>query len=208
MKKLISIITIFALVLSTGIIFSACKKEGAVVRDTAYDTEKIFKAATEELTGASHEMLSYLGMSEDNTYVYLCSTEIIVPDAKPFYSVITIKGDEKEARIDSLVECRTDIAFGNENELDGGWVKQDDMTVTDEVRNALEKASETLAGATYSPVAFIAAQPVQGTNYLLLCEVTPSVKELESESAYSLVVVYKDLQGDCSITDTKDFVKA
>ena len=49
-------------------------------------------------------------------------------------------------------------------------------------------------------------QVVSGTNYCLLCEITPVTPN--AEATYALVTVYADLNGGAEITATNDFVAA
>ena len=79
-----------------------------------------------------------------------------------------------------------------------------DTTITENVKKVLDKATETLTGATYTPVAYIGSQVVAGTNHAILCKSTPSVAELKDPGSFILVTVYEDLQGKCEITETKE----
>ena len=89
--------------------------------------------------------------------------------------------------------------------LVGGWSEPESPVVTDEAKAALEKATESLVGAEYTPVALLGTQLVAGTNYAILCKVTAVVPEAEPE--FMLVVVYQDLNGNAEITDIYSFTK-
>ena len=80
----------------------------------------------------------------------------------------------------------------------GGWSIVDDTTPTDQAKAALAKALEKLVGANYEAVALLEIQVVAGTNYLLLCKITPVVPNANSH--YGIVSVYADLQGGAEIT--------
>jgi hypothetical protein len=86
----------------------------------------------------------------------------------------------------------------------GGWSYAESTEITDDMKKVMEKATETLTGATYEPVAYIGSQVVAGTNHAILCKSTPSVAELNGATTYVLVYVYQDLQGNCEITETTD----
>ena len=101
------------------------------------------------------------------------------------------------AMLFSLAACAS-----SESKLLGGWQKIDPPVVTDDVAALLEKASADNLGAEYVPTAYIAKQLVSGTNYLVLCEITPVTPDAVGH--YSLVYIYEDLQGSVSITDIKD----
>lgn len=89
-------------------------------------------------------------------------------------------------------------ARGDENGIDGGWTKADSPEITDEFKAVFEKATETLAGVGYTPVAYLASQVVAGTNHCVLCKATPTVPG--AEASYSVVYVYEDLNGGAEIT--------
>ena len=81
----------------------------------------------------------------------------------------------------------------------GGYQRAESPEITDEIKALVEKASETLLGAEYTPVAYIASQVVAGRNHRILCKITPVVPE--AVSTYAIIVIYEDLQGNATITD-------
>ena len=93
---------------------------------------------------------------------------------------------------------------GDDGDKVGGWSYAESVEITDDIKKVMEKATETLTGATYEPVAYIGSQVVAGTNHAILCKSTPSVAELNGATTYVLVYVYQDLQGNCEITETTD----
>ena len=90
--------------------------------------------------------------------------------------------------------------------MDGGWTAPETPAVTEDARKALTGATSELEGAQYNPVALLGTQLVAGTNYCLLCEITPVVPNAESH--YAVVIVYDGVDGTTSITDTFDFAAA
>ena len=63
-------------------------------------------------------------------------------------------------------------------------------------------AMKKLVGVSYQPVAYLGSQIVAGKNYLILCRskaVTPGAKY-----KYSLVKVYRDLQGKVSLGEIEE----
>ena len=74
----------------------------------------------------------------------------------------------------------------------------------DEAKAALDKASETLTGAEFDPIALVGTQVVAGTNYRLLCKETATVPD--AESFYTIIDIYADLNGNAELTETYDFV--
>ncbi len=91
---------------------------------------------------------------------------------------------------------------------EGGWTKisAEDKETSDAAVAALEKAAGKLDGARYEAVAALAEQVVAGTNYMLLCKITPIVPD--AEGSYYLVTVYEDLEGNVEITSAEDLIYA
>lgn len=87
----------------------------------------------------------------------------------------------------------------------GGWaanVEDTSMEANPEAQTALEKALEGMVGAKYEPIACLAKQVVSGTNYCLLCRITPVVANPTSHFAF--VYVYQALDGAAEILDVQD----
>ncbi len=89
--------------------------------------------------------------------------------------------------------------------LSGGWIvveddKDDD--IEDRGEAALKKAAANLTGAVYEEEGVLAYQIVAGTNYCILCRVTPVVPNAVSH--WALVYVYEALDGTCEILEVKD----
>ena len=83
--------------------------------------------------------------------------------------------------------------------LTGGWAGvslEDAVPVPEEAKAAFDKAMEKdpLMGAEYTPVALLATQVVAGTNYCILCQVTPVT--LNPVPTWALVYIYADLEGN------------
>ena len=76
------------------------------------------------------------------------------------------------------------------------------MKANPEAQAALEKAIAELNGADYEPIALIGTQVVAGTNYCILCRVTPVVPD--AEPTYALAYVYEGLDGACELINTTD----
>lgn len=86
--------------------------------------------------------------------------------------------------------------------LVGGWTvnAENVAEIPQDVQDALSKAAEELIGCAYEPVALLASQVVAGTNYCLLCRLTPVAPD--AESSFALVYLYVDLENNASITRT------
>ncbi|MBQ3922831.1 MAG: hypothetical protein II707_05995 [Spirochaetales bacterium] len=152
----------------------------------------------------SYEPVAYLETQvvAGRNHLFLCVGTATVPDAKPYYSLVTIYEKlDGSAEITSMTDSVIPAVVAEE--IDGGWAAPETCEVTKEAKNALEKASSTLAGAEYTPVALLGTQVVSGTNYALLCEMTPTVPDAAGQ--YVIVKVYEDLKGNASITDSVSF---
>lgn len=91
-------------------------------------------------------------------------------------------------------------AEGSSTELLGGWVKAETPEITDEFMKIFSKATETLTGVEYTPVAYIASQVVAGRNHCVLCTAKATVPDAEEE-VYVILYIYEDLQGNATITE-------
>ncbi len=105
----------------------------------------------------------------------------------------------------SSTSVTSDAAESIAMNVDGGWdISSSEYSLDKhaDAKNALDKALEGLNGADYEPVAYIGSQVVAGTNYCILCKITPVVPN--ATPSYALVYVYEDLDGNAEIIDTQD----
>ena len=79
----------------------------------------------------------------------------------------------------------------------GGWTLTEDAALTEEAKDAFDKAMEGLVGVNYTPLALLGTQLVSGMNYSILCEAT--VVYPNAQPYYALVTVYRDLQGKAEV---------
>lgn len=83
--------------------------------------------------------------------------------------------------------------------MTGGWTATDSPEITEEVQALMDKATDSLVGVEYEPVAYLGTQIVAGTNHCILCHaaaVYPGAK-----GYYALVYIYEDLRGNAEILD-------
>ena len=85
----------------------------------------------------------------------------------------------------------------------GGWTANEDATpsVTEEEGRMFDQAVASLEGVRYEPVRVLAAQVVSGTNYAFLARGTETTAE--AAASWYVVVVYRDLSGNVSLTSVK-----
>lgn len=138
-------------------------------------------------------------------YAFLCYDGSITNSADRDYVIAYIYVD-LNGKASFLGEGSLGLPGAGGENVVGGWECAVDCTVTSEIEDIMAKATETLTGATYEPVAYIGSQLVAGMNHAILCKSSPSVEELGGASSYVLVYVYEDLDGNCEITDTVDIV--
>ena len=93
-----------------------------------------------------------------------------------------------------LCLCALTPVMAQETPLAGGWQAAEDMTVTPEAQEALEKALEGFAGSSITPVVLLGTQVVAGINYCLLCKIAPIVPNAMFH--YALVYVYSPVSGE------------
>lgn len=83
----------------------------------------------------------------------------------------------------------------------GGWAiaEHGAEALPEGAQAAFDKATENLDGAVYTPVTLMATQVVAGTNYCILCQISPVVPD--AKPAWALVYIYADLRGNAEITN-------
>ena len=83
----------------------------------------------------------------------------------------------------------------------GRWenIPHDAGELPADAQAAFDKAVEGLVGAEYVPVVLMSTQVVAGTNYCILCQITPIVPN--ATPTWALVYIYADLDGNAEITN-------
>ena len=92
------------------------------------------------------------------------------------------------------------------NEVVGGWetvLTDKQVGLGEEELKLFNSAKEKYVGVDLEPIAVLGTQIVAGTNYMFLAKGTPVVQN--PETSYKIVIIYKDLQGNSSITKVSDF---
>ena len=86
-------------------------------------------------------------------------------------------------------------------EVAGGWevVPHEAAELPDDAQAAFDKVKDSLDDGEYTPVSLMATQVVAGTNYCILCQITPS--DPAAGTKWALVYIYADLQGNAEITN-------
>ena len=85
--------------------------------------------------------------------------------------------------------------------LPGGWYAPEEITalpLPEDAQAAFDKAISDFDGSTVEPMALLGTQVVAGTNYAVLCRVTPAAPDAVPST--QVATVYADLQGGASFT--------
>ena len=84
-------------------------------------------------------------------------------------------------------------------DVPGGWVKPKTPEVTSKLKKLFKQISDTTVGVSYTPVAYIGSQQVNGTNHAFLCET--SIAAPDSQKLYAIVLLYEDRDKNVTLTD-------
>ena len=92
-------------------------------------------------------------------------------------------------------------AFALAEPMVGGWVNapHEAGELPTEAQAAFDKALEGLVGAEYVPVTLLSSQVAAGTNYCILCQITPVIPD--ATPTWALVYIHADLDGNAEITN-------
>ncbi len=164
---------------------------------------EMVEKATADMLGVKYEPVAVIGRQivSGTNYRILCKITPVTPDAAATYAIVTIYETlDGAVEVTDIQNCDAEIVTGGPM---GGWQDQA-PAVTEESQKALENALENLVGAEYKEICCLRTQIVNGTNYCLLCEITPVVPNAESH--FAIVFVYEDLDGNAQITDVFDFL--
>lgn len=169
------------------------------------EVKDVLAKATEKLTGATYTPVAYLGSQvvAGTNHRILCTMKPATKKAKKTYVIVTVYEDlEGNAEITEILNSEAEVLVTKEA-TDGGWTAPETPELTEDAVKALRHATEKVVGASYSPVVLIGTQVVAGTNYSMLCEITP-VSE-NPEPHYAVVTVYQGADKTTSILETIDF---
>lgn len=222
MKKLLALILAALLGASLAICLTSCDDEEKTDNGTSSDeivggwsspdsvkvtdeAASALKKATEKLAGGTYEPIALLGTQvvAGTNYRLLCTFTPATEGADASYTIVTVYEDlEGNAEITEILNSDAKVNVTAEV-IDGGWVAPETPDVTEEAGTALQAAVSQMVGAQYNPLALMGTQVVAGTNYCLLCEITPVVENPESH--YSVVTVYQGADGTTSVVETLDF---
>ena len=169
--------------------------------------KKIYKNACSKYdgTGSYHEPVALLATQVVNgtNYCFYC-VSTMKSSSGPLSPVIAYVNVNSSGEAD-FIKTDREFFYDNKGEVvPGGWENAKDPTITEDLKKIMAKATETITGEEYEPVAYIASQVVSGKNHAILCKATPSTKGLSNEAKYVILTIYENLEGKCEITKTTD----
>lgn len=168
------------------------------------ELKTVFDKALEDLIGVKYEPVAYLASQvvSGTNHCFLCKATVVRPGVTPKYTLIYIyENTDKDCRILNFKDVEIP---GTEDDgaKAGGWTIAEDPAITTDIASDMEKAASKKLGAKYVPVANIASQVVSGTNRAILCKI--SAVSPDAKASFAVVTVYKNLEGECEITNVKD----
>ncbi|MBQ9901325.1 MAG: hypothetical protein IJM51_02915 [Clostridia bacterium] len=172
------------------------------------EVKDVLAKATEKLTGATYEPVAYLGSQvvAGTNHLILCKMTPTTKDAESTYAIVTVYEDlEGNAEITGILNSKAKVMV-TDVDIDGGWIAPETPEVTHEAGEALLAASEKSTKGSFEPVVLLGTQVVAGTNYSMLCEITPL--EENAETYYAVVTVYQGADGTTSVLETIEFTAA
>lgn len=180
------------------------------------DAQKAFDKALDGMTGTAYSPIVLLAQQvvSGKNYSILCMEQTTVPDAEPELHIITIYEDldgnasiTEDTLFDLSAVAGVSASTSIEPDAEGAYETNTEFTAEDipeDASSSLEKALDGLTGADYQAAALLGTQVTSGTNYAMLCLVTPVVPDGEAYSTWSVVTVYQSLDGTCEITSVYD----
>ncbi len=130
-----------------------------------------------------------INWAEKNSIISVPASEFPLTDDCPRRNIVTYI--YRAMTLDNKTDTATPVL--------GGWKAAESPVITDDIKAVFDKGTENLVGVSYKPVAYLGSQVVAGTNYAILCAATPAT--LDPVQTYAVMYLYKDLQGNVTITD-------
>lgn len=172
------------LILLIGVVVAGCSEEKMdvssgweiIMTDSKQTLDNDLKKVFEDAKKTSEEKLDYIALLAKQVvagtnYMFLCK------DNDSYKVVVIYRNLEGVSKITKVTDFNP-IGYINENkevvyeQLAGGWyvsIPDGNITIDSTVNNYFNKATKTLTGAAYYPIAVLAEQKKSGTDYALLC---------------------------------------
>ena len=173
------------------------------------DAMNAFNRAAEDYTGMTFEPIALLGTQvvAGTNYMFLCKGTTVTKNPETSLKIVIVYNDlndKSEITSVSDFDYTKYVSKNIENdseELSGGWQVSSSGNIgilDDDIQTMFNKATSTLTGMSYEPIALLGTQVVAGTNYAILCYGSASYDNMP-EAIY-LLTLYKDLDGNQEIT--------
>lgn len=117
-----------------------------------------------------------------------CGKQPSVPDTPPQVTTVESETETETTPTDSTASFDWECECG---------------ILPDDAQEAFDQAFSQFLGSDVEPIALLGTQLVAGTNYAILCKVTPVVPD--AISAMKVVTIYKDLHGNSTLLGFVDF---
>ena len=174
------------------------------------DEINIFNKAKADYKDLELEAVAVIGKQvvAGTNYMYLAKGYKKGEEEKTTYKFVVVYKDLKN---NASITKVTDFDYqnyvnenkeGNTENLAGGWYSSSPgkpIMLAEKIQTAFDKATETLTGMVYKPIAVIGKQIVSGTNYAILCYGEPSVYPNDSKTNIYVITLYVDLNDNSEI---------
>ena len=173
------------------------------------EAQTAFDAAMEKLVGVGYTPAALLATQvvSGTNYLILCqgTTVTATPEAG-WYIVKIYQNLQGEAEVSSiekidLNDVKTADAAQSDDLL-GGWKIQpvsNAITLPQDVSQAFTQAADAYEAAVLNPLALMAKQVVNGTNYMIFCQGT----DADGAETFYIVKMYVTLDGESEISEAE-----
>lgn len=177
-----------------------------------------FDKAIEEYTGLTLDPFALIGTQvvSGTNYMFIARGTTVTQEPVSGWKIVTIYEDLKgNAEVKDVNDFEfseytsESIQFETE-ELSGGWSvnsKVSTTTLDEELKETYEQAINEYTDVKLDRILYLGSQVVSGTNYAFLDVATTMTQD--SKSYIAVVTVYKDLEGNSTVTNVSyvDLVK-
>ena len=177
--------------------------------DMSEEVVKAFNEAKANYTSLNLDLVALLGSQvvSGTNYMYLAKGYQAGESDKATYKIVVVyrnlEGKSTITKVSDFDYTKyTNInKEGTSEQLSGGWSARSTgkpYDIPDEkIQSIFNKATSTLTGMSFKPIAVLGKQLVSGTNYAILCFGAATVPDA-IENVY-LLTVYEDLEGTCEV---------
>lgn len=174
------------------------------------EAKDAFDAAMAGYTGMNLEPIALVGTQvvAGTNYAILCKGTRVTQNPVSMMVIAIIYQDlEGKASVRNVADFdivtlleEADGSVPAADDVAGGWAvpEAEAAPLPEELQTVFDKALEGFVGAGYRPLGYLGSQVVAGRNHVYVCAST--LVTATPISMVSLVKVYEDLDGNCTIT--------